>query len=194
MRQSPGCLWPSCCPSIVFVESWNQIADVSRDLRRGNSDECTLDVVPQLQDLSMSVNPALGCSAQSTCVEGIGYSCRPRTERGGEKRAADKGSSQEQVGSGAELLAPISSCLNPLLELSQVRAEPLSRAVDVSLYFVGCFIHSRFSLSESMVRSGTGVTRLNLRTPTTIDRAPTTAVATAVANVAAHIGMTAESA
>ena len=73
-----------------------------------------------------------------------------------QKSTAETRHSQEHIRSRAELFSPVGRGIHLLLELLQVRAEPFSRTVDVCLYFVGCFIHSRFSFSVSMVRSGIG--------------------------------------
>src|SRR4029453_1196560 len=108
--------------------------------------------------------------------------------------ARGKRAGQEVVRSRLVVSAPIRGGLDLLFELAEVRAEALSSTGDVRLYFVGCLIHSRFSLSDSIVRSGTGTTRLILRRPAAITMAPGIAVTRAITNVAAHMAMTVESA
>ena len=117
----------------------------------------------------------------------------PRSRRAEDRcqeRTAGNRPSEEQVRSRAELLAPICSGVDPMFQFPEVGAESFSGPIDLRLYFVGCFIHSRFSWSDSIVRSGIGLIRANLRSPALITTPPAPAIATAITSVAAHIGRT----
>ena len=107
-----------------------------------------------------------------------------------QERTAGNRPSEEHVRSRAELLAPIGGGVDLMFEFPEVGAESFSGPIDLRLYFVGCFIHSRFSWSDSIVRSGIGLIRANLRSPALITTPPAPAIATAIASVAAHIGRT----
>src|SRR5678815_1897652 len=113
-----------------------------------------------------------------------------RAEGHCQERTAGKRPSEKQVRSRAELLAPIRSGVDPMFQFPEVGAESFSGPIDLRLYFVGCFIHSRFSWSDSIVRSGIGFIRVNLRSPAVRTVPPAHATATATTSVAAHSGRT----
>ena len=113
-----------------------------------------------------------------------------RAEDRRQERTPGNRPSEKHVRSRAKLLAPIGSGVDPIFQFSEIGAESVSSPIDLRLYFVGCFIHSRFSWSDSIVRSGIGLIRVNLRSPVLITMPPAPAIATAITSVAAHIGRT----
>ena len=54
------------------------------------------------------------------------------------------------------MLAPISGDVHSAFELLEVGPKSFTGLIDMSLYLTECFIHSTFSLSVSIVRSGIG--------------------------------------
>ena len=64
-----------------------------------------------------------------------------RAEGHCQERTAGKRSSEEQVRSRAELLAPICGGVDPMFQFPEVGAESFSGAIDLRLYFVGFLIH-----------------------------------------------------
>src|SRR4030095_11019048 len=140
--------------AIVFIEARHQLTQVLFDPRTRYADECPLDVVPELQSLLSDCVTTIG----GACHSSISISRRRRlsTKRGRQNYAADDGCPEKQLRPLSKLLAPISGGIDPLPQLSQVRPPAFTRAVDMRLYFVGCFIHSMFSLTDCTVRSGTG--------------------------------------
>ena len=54
----------------------------------------------------------------------------------------------------SELLAPVRRGIDLVFQFPQVRTQVFAGPVNLRFYFVGCLIHSRFSLTDSTVRSG----------------------------------------
>ena len=78
-------------------------------------------------------------------------------ERARKHEPPDERRAEEQLRPLSEVLTPISGGVDLVFQLLQVRTQALAGAVDLHFYFVGCFIHSRFSLTDSTVRSGMGL-------------------------------------
>ena len=108
-------------------------------------------------------------------------------ERARKHHPTDESGAQKHVWPFSEMLAPVRGGLDLVLQLPQVRAQAFSSPIDVRLYLVGCFIHSRFSLTDSTVRSGIGCIRLALRMPLMMSAAAAAAITSATISVAAHI-------
>ena len=182
-----------CSVPKLFVESRDQFRDVRSDPHSGHADQRTFDVVPQLERLLPGVDPVARDGPE--IVFGGRVERLPRRRRAEDRRqecTAGNRPSEEQVRSCPELLGPIGGAVDPIFQFSEVGAESFWGPIDLRLYFyfVGCFIHSRFSWSDSIVRSGMGLIRANLRSPAVTTTPPTPAIATAVTSVAAHIGRT----
>jgi hypothetical protein len=75
---------------------------------------------------------------------------------GRNRDASGEGDPQCQIRPRAKLLAPIGGGIDLLFEFAQVDTEALPRLIDVRLYLVDGFIHSRFSFNVSTVRLGIG--------------------------------------
>jgi len=159
------------CAPIVFVKSRYQLRDVFSNPHGGHSHQRTLDVVPQLECLLLGVNTVARDGSQMGFVGRVEDLPRISAEDCREERTAGNRPSEKQVTSRAELLAPICSGVDPTFKFSEVGAESFSGPIDLRLYFVGCFIHLRFSWSDAIVRSGTGLIRANLRSSALIKTA-----------------------
>jgi len=178
-----------CCALKLFVEAWDQLGDVLSDSHGGHSEQRAFDVLPQLECLLAAIHAvARECSkmAISRRIDGVPFGCRTQHRR--QKHTAGNSPSEEQVRSGAKLLAPISGGVDFLFQFLEIGAESSPGLVDMRLYFVGCFIHPRFSWSDSRVRSGIGVSRENRRSPAVKTAPPMIAIEMATTSVAAQIG------
>ena len=69
---------------------------------------------------------------------------------------ADERRAEKQVRPLSKVLTPVRGGVDLVFQLPEVRPEALAGPVDLRFYFVGCFIHSRFSFTDSTVRSGMG--------------------------------------
>src|SRR6478672_6524387 len=85
---------------------------------------------------------------------------------------------------------PIQRALHAVLELIEIRAEPLTRLFDILLYVVRCFAHCTSSLMVCTVRSGTGSILLNLALPPAYIAPPMQASSTPMMGAASHTGIT----
>ena len=174
----------------MLVETGQQGVDLLLQSGPGYGDERLFDVVPQLSGLASGIEATARNRLDVSLHRAAWRPWRPRAQERRHQRAARTCDTQGHQRPGAELRAPVGCRLHPSLQFFQVRAEPLAGAVDVRRYFVDGFSHSRFSFSAATVRSGTGVIRLNRRTPAITSPAPTAAITAPTSSNDAHMGIT----
>ena len=89
-----------------------------------------------------------------------------------------------------DVFSPIRRGVDARAQLTEVRSKPLAGALDVCFYLRGRLIHSMFSCTVAMVRSGKGRSRFAFAAPTTNSTPATSAISPPITSVAAQSAMT----
>ena len=131
------------------------LTDVLLDPGTRDADQRPLDVIPELPRLCL--HGPVTADGSSTSAS-LSLACPKRSSdcTSQHHSADERGAEKHQLRPFSELLAPVRGGVDPVFQFPQVRTQVFAGTVNMRFYFVGCFIHSRFSLTDSTVRSGMG--------------------------------------